>query len=58
MVIKDAIYVSVVCFAEYAFIGLYIEFSIYDHYYIIAAYILLYHLYSISLVSCSYLIIP
>jgi len=52
IIIKDAIYVSVVYFAEYAFIGFYIRFSVYDHYYIIAAYILLCHMSSISPVSC------
>jgi len=44
--------------AVLAFIGFYIRFLVYDHYYIITAYILLYHLCSISQVSCSYLIIP
>jgi len=34
------------------------DFQFYDDYYIIAAYILIYHLCSISPVSCSYLIIP
>ena len=34
------------------------DFRIYDHCYIIAAYILLYHLGSIPPVSCPYLIIP
>jgi len=38
--------------------GFYIRFSVYDHYYIIPAYILLYHLCSIPSVSCSYLLIP
>jgi len=55
---KDANCVSVVCFAEYAFIGFYIRFLIYDHYYIIAAYILLCHLCYIPPISCPYLIIP
>jgi len=40
------------------FIGFYIGFSVYDHYYFISAYILLYHLCSIPPVSCSYPIIP
>jgi len=57
IIIKDANYVSVVYFAEYAFIGFYIEFLVYDHYYIILAYILFCHLCSIPPVSCSYLII-
>jgi len=48
----------VVCFVVFAFIRFYNRFSIYDRYYIIATYILLYHMYSIPLVSCSYLIIP
>ena len=44
--------------AEFAFIGFYIGLTVYDHYYVITAYILLYHLCSIPPVSCSYLIIP
>ena len=36
----------------------YIRFLVYDHYYVITAYILLYHLCYIPPVSCSYLIIP
>ena len=55
---NDANYVFVVCFVEYAFIGFYIEFSVYDPCYIIAAYILLYHSCSIPPVSYSRLIIP
>ena len=43
-------------FATIAFIGFYIRFLVYDHYYIITAYILLCHLCSIPPVSCSYLI--
>jgi len=43
---------------EFAFIGFYIRFLVYNHYYIITFYILLYHLYSIPPVSSSYLIIP
>jgi len=58
IIIKDANYLSVVYFVMFASIRFYIRFPIYDHYYIIAAYILLYHLYSIPPVSCSYLIIP
>ena len=34
------------------------DFQFYDHYDIIAAYILLYHIWSIPLVFCPYLIIP
>jgi len=44
--------------AVFAFIRFYIRFLVYDHYYIITAYIPLCHLCSIPLVSCSYLIIP
>ena len=58
IIIKVAKYVSIVCFAEFTSIGFYIEFLIYDRYYIIAVYILLYHLCSIPPVSCTYLIIP
>ena len=43
---------------RFAFIGFYIGFPVYDHYYIRTAYILLYHLCSIPLVSFSYLIMP
>ena len=43
IIIKDANYVFVICFAEYAFIGFYIGFPVYDPCYIITAYILLYH---------------
>ena len=46
------------CLAQYTFIRFYIRFLVYEHYYIIPAYILLYHSCSISLISCSYLIIP
>jgi len=58
IIIKDANYESIVCFAEYAFIGFYIRFPAYGHYYIIVVYILPFHLYSIPPVSCPYLIIP
>ena len=44
--------------AEFAFIRFYIRFLVYDYYYIIVAYILLYRLYSIPPVSWSCLIIP
>jgi len=47
-----------ICLATIAFIRFYISFLIYEHYYIIPAYILLYHLCSIPPVSCSYVIIP
>jgi len=50
---KRCNYVSVVCFAKFAFI----RFSIYDHYYIITVYILPYFLCSIPPVYCPYLII-
>ena len=46
------------CLVIIAFIRFYIGFLVYDHYYIIPAYILLYHSYSTPLVSYSYLIIP
>ena len=57
IIIKDANYGSIVCFAEFTSIGFYIGFRFYD-YYSIHVHILLYHWYSTSLVSCSYLIIP
>ena len=38
--------------------GFTLDFLFHDRYYIIATYILLYHLYSIPPVSCSYIIIP
>ena len=46
------------CLATIAFIRFYIGFSIYDHYYIITAYILLYHLCSIHQSPALNLIIP
>ena len=42
---------------KFAFVGFYIRFLVFNHYYIITAYILLYHLCSIPPVSSSYLII-
>ena len=55
---KRCHYVPVVCYAAFASNVFYIRFSVYDLYYIITAYILLYHSCSIPPVSCSQLIIP
>ena len=57
IIINDANYVSVVWFAKNASIGFTSDFQFYD-YYTIHVHLLLYHWYSTSLVSCSYLIIP
>ena len=48
----------ITCFATIAFFRFYIRFLVYDHYFIIAACILLCHLCSFPPVSCSCLIIP
>jgi len=58
IIIKDGNYGSVVCFAEFAFIGFYIKFPVYDPYYIITVYIMPYYLCSTPPVSYCYLIIP
>ena len=57
IVIKDANYVSIVCLSSLLSSVLH-RIPVFDHYYIITAYILLYHLCSTPSVSYSYFIIP